>query len=315
MVGTTPNDDRVICFPTRAARAARPLVFCLAFLATVSVAAQDGPPRPDGDPSPAAFFPLQLGSVFDYTDDTGHLLRRTVAYDTLVGPTRYAVVADTTWDRAGQPVGVARYAARFDPETSRVVVWDGDRERLSPALAPCPMTAGPEVVCAAADSTRRRLVTEGMGVLALAPGLSVRTRTYASEVGFDVLVLAEGFGPVLVADLHNVYSLRYARVGGRELGVPSRSVHTEASAPPPLRLRVWPNPTVGRVTLRYEGGAGDASTADVFDALGRRVLSVPLPAGGDVRQVVLDLPGALSRGVYTVRVGGTGGATVRFVRQ
>ena len=290
--------------------AAYPIALGLALLAAPPAAAQGA-----ADPGAASFFPLEVGSVFDYASDTGDVLRRTVAYDTLVVGAAYAVVADTVWDRAGQRVRTARYAARFDAETSRVVVWDGAQDRPSAALAPCPTAAGPSVECETDLGPERRHVTEGGGALALAPGSSVRTRTYASEVGFGVLVLAEGIGPVLAADLRGVYTLCYARVGGVELGTPGRPALAERAAPPPVRLRVWPNPTAGRVTLRYEGAGSGPASADVFDALGRRVLTVPIPDGGDVRQLVLDVPAGLSRGVYTVRVGGAGGASVRFVRQ
>ena len=292
------------------------MAVCLATLGAAPAASQDAAPPP------SAFFPLQPGNTFDYESDAGGSLRRTVLHDTLVGGRAYVVVADTVWDRGGRPARTARYVARYDADSARVAVWDGAGERTSPDLAPCPLTAEAVVACATGGAAARRHVTEGTVSLAVAPDLAVATRTYASEEGFGVLVLAEGIGPVLVADLRQVYTLRYARVGERELGEPVRAVVARSVPAPPgpaaplePRLRVWPNPAVGPVTLRYEGADDGPATAEVFDALGRRVLTAPLPPTGDVRQVVLDLSGAVSPGAYTVRVrGGAGGVVARFVK-
>ena len=263
---------------------------------------------------PRDLFPLQRGIILDYESDGGDVLRRTVERDTLVGATAYVVVADTVWGRAGT-VTASRYVARYDAVTARVVVWDGDEERPSSALLPCPLAAAEVVECLGDTSAERRHVTESVGELDLAPGREVLTRTYASEAGFGVLVLAEGVGPVLIADVNGVYTLRYARLGARTLGEPARPVRPLAVAPAaPLarRLRVWPNPAAGPVTLRYEGAGSGPAVAEVFDALGRRVRVVPL-RGGDAREVTVDL--GLSPGAYVVRVRGAGGGVVaRFVR-
>ena len=267
-------------------------------------------------PDLSAFFPLGLGTMFDYEADTGAVLRRSISRDSLVGTVTYAVVEDTVWDRAGRRVGAERHLARFDPDAERVVVWDGSRERMSSDLSPCPLVVGESLDCVSGEGTELRHATETEGPLPLDPGLQARTRTYASEVGFGVLVLTEGVGPTLVAGLDRVYALRYARVGGRELGTPLRPLRPAPAAPLERRLRVWPNPAAGPVTVQYEGAEAGPATAEVFDALGRRVLVVPLPPSGDVRRVAVDLSGAVSPGAYTVRVrGGAGGGVVaRFVK-
>ncbi|MEL6615932.1 MAG: T9SS type A sorting domain-containing protein [Bacteroidota bacterium] len=72
----------------------------------------------------------------------------------------------------------------------------------------------------------------------------------------------------------------------------------EASA---LDLRVSPNPASGAAALRFTLAQPGSVSADVFDARGRRVLSVPERAlGAGEGRLGLDLSG-LSAGVYSVR--------------
>ncbi|MDT0630546.1 T9SS type A sorting domain-containing protein [Rubrivirga litoralis] len=292
----------------------------VAVLYAPSATAQDAPPRPEtaraaeASPNAEAFFPLLSGSVFDYASEGGAALRRSVTGDTLIGATSYASVVDSAWAAPTSPARVTRYLARYDAGSARVVVWDGSRERPSPQLAPCPLGGAGAVDCAAGGAGDRRQVTVGEGALAIAPGHEVSTRTYASEAGFGVLVLAEGLGPVVIAGPNGTYVLQYAHVGLSEVGTPLRSDRPAHGAPAGLRVRAWPNPAAGPVTLRVEGAAPGPATAEVFDALGRRVLVVPLPSSGAVREAVLDLD--LSPGAYVVRVqgGAGGGAAVRFVK-
>lgn len=274
---------------------------------TSAVANQEGDAPADGE----AFFPLVPGSVMDFEGGEAGTLRRSVVGDTIVAARRYVSVIDTMWAPSGDLVGAYHYIARYDADATRVVVWDGQTERLSSRLAPCPLTGGGAVVCASTESAELRDVTEGEGGLPFDPYHVVATRTFASELGFGVLVLAEGIGPVLIVDSERTYALQYARIGGEEVGTPLRPLLQNAQVAAPPRLRAWPNPSAGRITLHYEGAGSGPVTADVFDALGRRVLVIPFPAGGDTRDIVVDLAEMVSPGAYTVRV--RGGAVTRVV--
>lgn len=78
------------------------------------------------------------------------------------------------------------------------------------------------------------------------------------------------------------------------------SVTSEASpaTAATARLIVFPNPTVGPITVRV-ADAGGSQTVDVLDVLGRLVRSTVVPSSGEV---TLDLSG-LPSGVYAVRSG------------
>lgn len=258
---------------------------------------------------PAAPLPLAVGTVWDYEADAGRSLRRVVESDTLVGGTRYAVVVDTTWGAGGAVDAVGRSVIRLDAATGQALEWDGTADHPARSFLPCPLALEAEVVCAGGEVRR---LTVGERPLPIAGGARVRTRTYAAEEGFGVLVLAEGVGPVLVADADRTLTLRHARVGGRHYGTPPRPVPT---APGPA-VRVWPNPSRGATTLEFEAPNDGPFVAEVYDALGRRVRRVPLPTGAGPHRVRLGADGGLAAGTYVVRVVGGGDVVgaVPFVR-
>lgn len=76
------------------------------------------------------------------------------------------------------------------------------------------------------------------------------------------------------------------------------------------RLDVWPNPVGARTEFAWRGGAGVEATIDVFDARGRRVDAVRVPAGG---RAVWAPRRDLANGLYFARVSGASRADVRKV--
>lgn len=79
----------------------------------------------------------------------------------------------------------------------------------------------------------------------------------------------------------------------------------QATAMPPVRMTLAPNPTRGDAVLSLTLDATQAVSAEVFDVQGRRVASVPTGAveGGVPVRLPLDTRG-LAPGVYIVRVQG-----------
>ncbi|PJJ47888.1 T9SS type A sorting domain-containing protein [Hymenobacter chitinivorans] len=77
-----------------------------------------------------------------------------------------------------------------------------------------------------------------------------------------------------------------------------------------LAAEIYPNPTTGLVTLRWNGAARSAA---VLNLLGQTVRTVPLPAGATTH--ALDLS-ALPAGVYSIRLQtAAGSVTQRLVKQ
>ncbi|RYU72052.1 T9SS type A sorting domain-containing protein, partial [Hymenobacter persicinus] len=97
------------------------------------------------------------------------------------------------------------------------------------------------------------------------------------------------------------YRLRQVDVDGTASLSPVRVVSVA-----PALLSVHPNPTTGVATLT---GAQPGAVVQVFDALGRPVLTASADAAGTAR---LTLPAGLSAGVYVVRCGSQ---TARLVRE
>jgi photosystem II stability/assembly factor-like uncharacterized protein len=114
-------------------------------------------------------------------------------------------------------------------------------------------------------------------------------------------VLPEQPVDIYVTDLH-VTPDRWvlAATGGRGVyrALLPRPTATEGEPPPrPSALTVWPNPASTSLTVSAPRGV---ERLDLFDALGRAVLSVPMPAGGGRTEVGVS---TLPRGVYFVRAG------------
>ncbi len=113
--------------------------------------------------------------------------------------------------------------------------------------------------------------------------------------------------------------LTYARIDGREYGVPAITVHREVEERAPSSTRIvsiFPNPATSTVTIGYTSPLGTAARVEVFDALGRIVHRQTLEAagvGGDLSWDISEWPA----GLYLVRwVDDTGpAATAPFVKR
>ena len=80
----------------------------------------------------------------------------------------------------------------------------------------------------------------------------------------------------------------------------TNSVLSTAVTAPQLAFGLAPNPAVGTATLTLPTALGAAQTVRIFDALGRAVSALEMPAGAT--QAALSVAG-LPRGLYVVRVG------------
>ena len=109
--------------------------------------------------------------------------------------------------------------------------------------------------------------------------------------------------------LHTVSVLRYARIGSESYGVASEPspLPTEASEASSFHVLVWPNPSRGRLRLRFPGAIATV-TVTAYDMLGREIWTAQ---GDDARTSPI-----LPAGSYTVRAtdsigrGGTARATI-----
>lgn len=233
-----------------------------------------------------------------------------VVRDTVVEGEPYVVVSD---ERVvdGRPAEAHRHVVRYDRPSSRVVAWTDGGGRSVSSLSPCPLALPDDALVTCDEGGLPWRAGEDAGPLpSLGMEAPVRNRSFASTLGFSFYVLAEGIGPVLYSDARSFLRLTYARVGGKEHGAAASPL------PPPPEADLWPNPTAGDVTLRYSPPEPGPVTADVYDALGRRVAEAPLPPGPGPRTARLNVPSALPPGAYVVRVRAPSGvvAVARFVR-
>ena len=92
-----------------------------------------------------------------------------------------------------------------------------------------------------------------------------------------------------------------------------RPVSTDGAPTPAFALRVYPNPSAGRVVLEVASDVGGPVVLEVFDALGRRVGSAVLevPAAAGVRE--WPVPQGLAAGLYVVTATGPAGRLARTV--
>lgn len=137
----------------------------------------------------------------------------------------------------------------------------------------------------------------GLAVVGRAGYVSVRSLALDAE------------GRILVAGLAGTSFLAYDASVVRLLS--DGSVATEPLAGRATRLSVLPNPVRGRAEVRLETPQGEHVRVELFDVLGRRVLTVhdaPLAAGAHT--FALDA-GALPAGTYLLRATG---ASVRLAR-
>jgi len=76
---------------------------------------------------------------------------------------------------------------------------------------------------------------------------------------------------------------------------------TQASAPEAVAMSVFPNPTAGVATISYSLATAATVSAEVTDALGRKVVTVTKGEHQEAGHYELTIP-TLARGVYVVRL-------------
>ena len=276
------------------------------------------------------YFPLALGNVWEYEVARGSdllaLRRHAVTADTVVDGERFFRIEWTETDRAGRPVADARVSlARFDTTLGglRSIAAEGDL--LDNVVYECGALGAPFGTDPYEDGLIECVLGPSYG-----PGAGVTVgggygRTV--EVGGDVVrtsvkaVDTQGAGEALtwyaagvgylgyVARGAGRLTLRYARVGGVEVGTPF-PVSSAAPPPPPLGLRAYPNPASHVLTV--EVAATGAGRVAVYDVLGRRVRTVCDGACGPGAFAV-DVAG-LPPAVYVVREEGSGRGVAVVVR-
>jgi hypothetical protein len=268
---------------------------------------------------PDEVFPLAVGNVWEFTDDTYN--NGTVRWEVVGEQTTGGVTVPLLQTGAAAPCAVRTDAApggyRFrlvDPadlgaSCAAAGAYPGFHEG-SDGFFSGYSGAEPETV-----SIGGTAVTATAWTVAYVPGGS------APSTGDGYRVL-EGIGPVLF--VRNVdpsgappytvfgYELTYARIDRVEYGMSTAAEDGPAGGA--LGLSVGPNPAGARGTVRFTLAEAAAVRVEVVDALGRAVRTVdvgPRPAGAGAVAVET---GGLAPGVYVVRVvAGAVSASVRLV--
>jgi len=120
-------------------------------------------------------------------------------------------------------------------------------------------------------------------------------------------------------DIHERSRSLFAATHGRsifESRLSSPPVRSEAERPVSViaSLDVWPNPTMGPLTIGVRSTSEDAVDVTVYDIRGRRLMHRVLGGDGVVTQRTVTWDGTdasgrpVSSGTYVVQAGGSGGA-------
>jgi len=131
---------------------------------------------------------------------------------------------------------------------------------------------------------------------------------------FEIFSYAADLGMLYREDESREQGLYYARVDGVEYGRPRHPVPTETApvvTSEGRALRISPNPARGPATASFSLNRPGGARLDVFDATGRRLLTLDLglwPAGR--HHAPLQLP-ELPSGLYIVRLSTASGTVTR----
>ena len=286
--------------PFRIARA-KGAVFVTALLLTPLVQAQ-------GRATNTEWFPLDVGSSWSYRSLDGSTLNRQVLPDPSGIPDR-VVVEDEIRGENGTLLDAREFGVRVRESTGMWITLR--RDDPAARLSPCPIPRRIRKTASCQGEESRRKALEGDGpVLVGTSVLDRETLTYVSETGFGIAVYARGIGPVLFTEEDETYVLESFELGSslvQEAAGPASGLVAQG-------VSVWPTPTTGPVTLQYSTDVEGPLFAEVFDALGRRIMDVALPPGPGAQAVRLELPAGTGAVIVRVRSETETVGTARTVR-
>ena len=281
-----------------------------------------GPAVPDTT-SPWRYYPLGVGDQWEYYDFAQGLdYVRWVAAEEMHNGWRYALVYE---GHVPPPRGLNGTGGglwiRFDMTSAQVYARDEGDEFL---WEPCPFAAPfvgfvvcrhPDFVATMGGGYEQLLVfPEGAPPDTLVTAVKTYDQTPSSW--YDIRSFAADLGLIYLEDEFRELGLFYARINEVEYGRSRHPVSVEpepeGSADSELYL-ISPNPTRGYVTAYFAVDHAGPGLIDVFDVIGRRVLTQavgPL-VSGDHRAAV-DLS-ALAPGTYILRFSTSAGADTRLV--
>lgn len=281
------------------------------------------------------YYPLAVGNVWEYHDAEGpdDLMRHVLEDDTVAGGRSYyrrrtlrefRTTTDTLrfetldfvrYDAAGFVIAVA------SPEADTTAA---DPCALDLFSRPLRLGFGARIACPGAGAGGPdSLVVEGAYDVWWAPEVlsgNAESEQFAARKLFTAggVLFTEFIADVGPVGGGNLWGprLHYARVGGREYGVPEVSVARELEPPvvAELSVRLLENPVRGRAAIEVRASASRVVRAEVFDAVGRRVWSSVVPI--TARRGRIEGPTSdLGAGAYFVTVSAEGGeaATRLFV--
>lgn len=131
------------------------------------------------------------------------------------------------------------------------------------------------------------------------PDLREVDLTFARDVGLVQIDWFRDIGPGFSE--YGSFSLEYAEVGGDVYGARPVTAEPGVPASSPTAVTLYPNPTRGPVTIQSVRTGARPATVEVFDVLGRLVLSRDLGPQPDAVEHRLDLTD-VPAGVYIVRI-------------
>src|SRR5690554_1637829 len=260
------------------------------------------------------YYPLQLGNVWEYRIHQAlvdpYYVRREIVGDSLIDGTRYFIQQERRISENHVVLSDTLYLLRYDEDGRRIAQWIGSDQEPNERsyLGACDLGASFNTTVACPEG--------GVGAVAGSPGLGdvvVKGDTMrvpaTKRFGFygSGARLAHGISEIGGTDLSIQKDTRlvYIRVNGQVYGESFVETSAEDDAVLPTsfsRVAVYPNPAVSTLTLEYALPAPASVTVEVFDLLGRKVMSIreEALAPGDHKSV-LDVS-RLPAGVYLLRV-------------
>lgn len=268
------------------------------------------------------YYPLEIGNVWEYKDDNFPLLhlpsyqRREIIGDTLIGDREYFVLYSRVYDTNFSIVSEGETYLRYD--TLRHTVIQLSTSGCCPGeydYIACDLSAAfnQEIMC---DDGSQVFVLGGYLPSPYVIGLDTVYAPAEKHFNFGGpgITLAHGIGDVggPPEGANNMVFLVYLKSGGRVYGesIVTTSAESESDLPNTIYIRkAIPNPFTNTTTLQYNLALPAYVTVNVFDMLGRRVVSLlnEQQAPGE-RHVVFDAT-AHPAGLY-VLVLSTGNAVL-----
>lgn len=257
--------------------------------------------------TPWRYFPLHVGNVWEYEDNSGRLQRYLIEKDTLLNGKRFFKQRREVYQADLSPGQSFSLFLRYDTTRHQAMIGgrSGYEDFFVETRCPLNVEADSLHMCGQNTPVYVRLFYDGSLVFGEGAGRgpdTVRT-SVKSFANLTEYRYAAGIGLVYKGVEDYAMSLSYYRVGGIEHGqrrIVVAAQDEDSLAPIPGVGVVYPNPFRDHLYVRL-GSIYEEARIDVFDMLGRRI-SFQVKRAADAKGIVGVAMPPLVPGSYVLRI-------------